>query len=348
MWFYTIMLPAKAQNLNIFHKFSQFLFHSQIVFSSVFIVFFSPRVVVLIRYFLLLRLRYDCLIWGTLRTRFSITSTRAVMSRSAQGEAKEGGGGGGGGGGVEIWGEWILKSPTRPQVASLSSPCSDFISSLGATTAGNIWVLSYKRPTSLLFSWELKDGQSCAETRGIFIWMHIMLCSQYSGTFSAYLRISSEAFSSTESLISDGFMCFILPPCQPGPHAWWAGRLSERMHYSFSSARSQRQLGTVQRLSLRLHKGQAVAKRRSNRQFSLISRLKSGARWDGGTFICFDRNNSCSVAIWFQSICIIFSPRQGAEPEMCLIGLIALRYGLPRRVVGGLGSGEGTLPGENC
>lgn len=84
--------------------------------------------------------------------------------KECQGEAKEGqwrleGG-------VEIWGEWILKSATRPQVASLSSPCSDFISSLGATTAGNIWVLSYKRPTSLLFSWELKDRQSCAEMRG--------------------------------------------------------------------------------------------------------------------------------------------------------------------------------------
>lgn len=132
-------------------------------------------------------------------------------------------------------------SLTRPQVASLSSPCSDFISSLGATTAGNIWVLSYKRPSSLLFSWELKDGQSCAER--VFIWMHIMLCSQYSGTFSTYLRIASGAFSSTESLISAGFMCFILPPCQLGPHAWWAGWCcrgstihSHRLVHSVSSA----------------------------------------------------------------------------------------------------------------
>lgn len=247
MWFHTITFksyPVYSTNPASFCSTCR-------LFSPRFHCVFSPRVAVLIRYFLLSRLCYDCgdcLIWGTLRTRFSIiTSTRVVMSRSAQGEAKEGGGGGGGGGGgVEIWGEWILKSPTRPQVASLSSPCSDFISSLGATTAGNIWVLSYKRPTSLLFSWELKDGQSCAETRGIFIWMHIMLCSQYSGTFSAYLRIASEAFSPTESLISDGFMCFILPPCQPGPHAWWAGRcrrgctiLFHRLVHGVSSALSR-------------------------------------------------------------------------------------------------------------
>lgn len=308
MWFHTITFksyPVYSINPASFCSTCR-------LFSPRFHCAFSPRVAVLIRYFLLSRLCYDCgdcLIWGTLRTRFSIiTSARVVMSRSAQGEAKEGGGGGGGGGGgVEIWGEWILKSPTRPQVASLSSPCSDFISSLGATTAGNIWVLSYKRPTSLLFSWELKDGQSCAETRGIFIWMHIMLCSQYSGTFSAYLRIASEAFSPTVINIRRVYV-FHIASVPAGATCLMSRPVLERMHYSFSSARSQRQLSTVQRLSLRLHKGQAVAESRSNRQFSLISRLKSGARWDGGTFIYFDRNNSCSVAIWFQSICIFSLP----------------------------------------
>lgn len=61
-----------------------------------------------------------------------------------------------------VWGasrEALAEPLESPRVASLSSPCSDFISSLGATTGGNMWVLSYKRPTYLLFPWELKDGR---------------------------------------------------------------------------------------------------------------------------------------------------------------------------------------------
>lgn len=77
-------------------------------------------------------------------------------------------------------------------------------------------------PPLIIFMGTQGQAVLCSD-EGIFIWMLIMLCSQYSGTFSAYLRIASEAFSSTESLISEGFMCFILPPCQLGPHAWWAG-----------------------------------------------------------------------------------------------------------------------------
>lgn len=52
-------------------------------------------------------------------------------------------------------GGWTMGGVDPPQVAALSSPCSDFISSLGATTAANMWVLSYRRPTYLLFPWEL-------------------------------------------------------------------------------------------------------------------------------------------------------------------------------------------------
>lgn len=77
-------------------------------------------------------------------------------------------------------------------------------------------------PPLIIFMGTQGQPVLCRDER-IFIWMHIMLCSQYSGTFSAYLRIASEAFSSTESLISEGFMCFILPPHQLGLHAWWAG-----------------------------------------------------------------------------------------------------------------------------
>lgn len=98
----------------------------------------------------------------------------------------------------------------------------------------------------------------------IFIWMHIMLCSQYSGTFSAYLRIASEAFSSTESLISEGFMCFILPPRQLGPHAWWAGYYTRGctvlFHGPIHNVNSART--AVQRLSLCLNKGQAGGQKR--------------------------------------------------------------------------------------
>lgn len=77
-------------------------------------------------------------------------------------------------------------------------------------------------PTLFIFMGTQGQRVLCKDER-IFIWMHIMLCSQYSWTFSAYLWIASEAFSSTESLISGGFMCFILPPRQLGPHAWWDG-----------------------------------------------------------------------------------------------------------------------------
>lgn len=85
-----------------------------------------------------------------------------------------------------------MRGMKSPQVASLSSACSDFISSLGAATAANTRVLSYERPTYLLFPWELKDGAP----ESIFIWIPIMLCSQCSGTFSGCLPGASEAFSS--------------------------------------------------------------------------------------------------------------------------------------------------------
>lgn len=75
----------------------------------------------------------------------------------------------------------------------MSSACSDFISSLGAATAANMRVLSYERPTYLLFPWELKDGAP----ESVFIWIPIMLRSPCPGTFSACLPGAWEAFSST-------------------------------------------------------------------------------------------------------------------------------------------------------
>ena len=84
--------------------------------------------------------------------------------------------------------EKILKSSKAcHKAASLSSPCSDFISSLATAMAGNTGVALLGAHILLLFPWEPKGGQCCAQTEGIYMNVCNVVFSVLPGTFSAYL-----------------------------------------------------------------------------------------------------------------------------------------------------------------